>query len=76
MTGIYCISLFYALNLIELEVLKAYIKTHLKICFIQLLNLLVCILILFDKRLNKNLYLHVNYQDFNNLIIINWYLIL
>lgn len=61
----------YTFNSIELKTLKTYIKTHLKTEFIKLFKFLVCGPILFDKKLDKNLYLYVNYQGLNNLTIKN-----
>lgn len=43
-------GLIYTLSLVELEVLKAYIKIHLKLGFIQLFKSLVCAPIFFDKK--------------------------
>ena len=65
----------YSLGLVELETLKAYIETHLKTGFIRPSKSLASILILFDKKLDGNLCLCVNYQGFNNLIIKNRYLL-
>ena len=61
----------YSLELIELEILKTYIKTNLANSFIWPSKFLTRVLILFDKKLDRNLYLCVNYQDFNNIIIKN-----
>ncbi len=63
----------YALSLVELETLKIYIKTYLKTGFIWPSKSLIGTSILFDKNLDKSLYLYINYQGFNNLIIKNRY---
>lgn len=49
--------------------LKAYIETHLKTEFIWLSKFSASIHIFFDKMLNKNLNLCIDYQVPNNLII-------
>ncbi len=64
----------YALSPVELETLKAYIKTHLKTRFIQPSKSPTGASILFDKKLDDHPCLCVNYQGLNNLIIKNWYL--
>lgn len=51
----------YVFYLIELEILKSYIINHLKSRFIQSFKYLTNILIFFDKRLNSNRYLYINY---------------
>ena len=61
----------YSLDLIELEILKTYIETHLKTGFIWLSKSLTSILILFDKKIDNSLYLCVNYQGLNNFTIKN-----
>ena len=65
----------YALSPVELETLKAYIKTHLKTGFIRLSKSLIDAPILFDKKLDGNFCLYMDYQSLNNLIIKNWYLL-
>lgn len=45
----------YNLGLIELEILKIYIKTHLKIGFIKLFKFSANTFILFDKKLDGSL---------------------
>ncbi len=65
----------YAFSLVELETLKAYIKTHLKTGFIWPFKSLAGTSIFFDKKLDRSLCLCVNYQGLNNLIIKNWYLL-
>ena len=54
-------SPIYSLGPIELEMLKAYIKTYLKIRFIRPSKLPEGIPILFDKKLVGSPYLCVNY---------------
>ena len=51
----------YALSCIKLEMLKTYIKTHLKTGFIQPSKFLARASILFDKKPNGSLCLHINY---------------
>lgn len=69
-------KLIYILRLIKLETLKICIKTHLKIGFIQSSNSSTDTLILFDKKPDKNLWLYIDYQGLNNLIIKKQYLVL
>ncbi len=66
----------YALNLVELETLKASIKTHLKIRFIRPSKSPASAPILFDKKPDDSLHLCVNYRGLNNLTIKNRYHIL
>lgn len=61
----------HSLDLAELEMLKAYIETHLKTRFIQLSKPTVSILIFFYKKPKGNLSLFVNYQGFNNFTVKN-----
>ena len=61
----------YAFNLVELEILKAYIKTYFKTGFIQPFKYPKDAPIFLDKKFNRSLHLYVNYQDFNNLMIKN-----
>lgn len=63
----------YALRLVELEILKAYLKTHPKTGFIKLSTSLIDTFILFDTKLNYSFHQYVNYQDLNNLKMKNWY---
>ena len=58
---------------IELKILKTYIKTNLANSFILFLMLPTSIFILFVQKLDNNLQLYIDYQDFNNFIIKNWY---
>ena len=63
----------YSLGPVELETLKTYIETNLANSFIKPSKSPARALILFDKKLNKNLWLCVDYRGFNNLIIQNQY---
>ncbi len=63
----------YALNPLELETLKAYIKTHLKTGFIWPFKSPAGAPIFFNKKPDGSFYLCVNYQGLNNLTIKNWY---
>ena len=63
----------YSLRLVELEILKTYIKTNLVNNFIWLSKSPTGALILFDRKLDKSLYFCVDYQGFNNLTIKNQY---
>ena len=64
-----------SLGLIELEILKTYIKTYLKSKFIRLFQSSASVSILFDKKLDGSFHPCINYQGFNNLIIKNRYLL-
>lgn len=63
--------LIYALSLVELETLKAYIKTHLKTGFIHSFKFLASALIFFNKKSNRSLQFDVDYQCLNKLIMKN-----
>ncbi len=63
----------YALSPVELETQKAYIKTHLKTGFIQPSKSSTGAPILFDKKLDGNLHLCVDYWGLDNLTIKNRY---
>ena len=65
----------YNLGPMELETLKTYIKTHLKIRFIWHFNSPVCAPILFDKKADGSFELCFKYWGLNNLTIKNWYLL-
>ena len=67
--------LIYSLRSVELETLKTYIKTNLANGFIQPFKCSARALILFDRKLDRNLRLCVDYGDFNNLTIKNQYLL-
>lgn len=66
-------GLTYSLGLVELEILKTYIKTYLKTGFIWQFKSLAGVSIIFDKKPNGNLRLFVNYSNLNNLTIKNQY---
>ena len=57
----------------ELEILKAYIETHLKTGFIQHSKTPTGALLFFDKKWDGSLWLCVDYWGLNNLTIKNWY---
>ena len=61
----------YSLRLVELKTLKTYIKTHVKTGFIWPFKFSAGGSLLFDKKLDDSLWLCVNYQSLNNLIIKN-----
>ena len=61
----------YTLSLIELGILKAYIKTYLKTEFFRLSRSSVDAPIFFDKKLYSSFYLWVDYLDLNYLIMKN-----
>ncbi len=63
----------YALSPVELETLKAYIKTHLKTGIIQPSKSPTGAPILSDKKPDGSLRLYVDYRGLNNLTIKNWY---
>ena len=69
-------KLIYSPSPVELEILKTYIKTHLKKGFIRPSKPLVSIFILFDKKLDGSFCLNIYYWDFNNLKIKNRYFLL
>ena len=64
-----------SLGPVELETLKTYIKINLANGFIHLFKSPVGAPILFDKKPDKNLYLCIDYQNFNNITIKNRYLL-
>ena len=63
----------YALTLLELEILKTYIETHLKPGFIRPFKSPTGAFILFDKKLDGSVCLYVDYWGLNNLTIKNCY---
>ena len=65
----------YSLKPVELETLKAYIKTNLVNGFIRPFKSPADTTILFDRKLGKSLHLCVNYKGLNNLTIKNQYLL-
>ena len=68
-------ELIYSLGLIELEILKIYIKTNLANSFIWPLKSPAGILILFVGKPDNSFCLCVNYRGLNNLTIKNRYLL-
>lgn len=65
----------YAFSLVELETLKAYIKTYQKIRLIQPFKFPASAPIFFIKKPDGSFCLYVNYQNLNNLTIKNRYLL-
>ena len=65
----------YSLGPMELETLKIYIETHLKIGFIRPSKFLIGAHILFDKKPDSSFCLFVDYRDLNNLSIKKYYLL-
>ena len=65
----------YSLDLIELEMLKTYIKANLASGFIRLFNSSVGTQILFIQKKTGRFCLCINYRGLNNLIIKNCYLL-
>ena len=63
----------YSLEPVELETLKAYIKTNLANKFIRPSESPVGTPILFDRKLDGSLQLCVNYQGLNNFTSKSWY---
>lgn len=63
----------YSLELVELKILKTYMKTNLANSFIRPFRLSVRALIFFVYKHNKSLQLCINYQSLNNLTIKNQY---
>ena len=61
----------YSLNLIELKILKIYIKINLANNFIRLFKYPTGIPILFDRKLDKSLYFCMDYWGLNNITINN-----
>lgn len=61
----------YSLSPIELEILKTYIKIHLKTGFIRSFNYSASAFIIFDKKPDGSFCLYINYQGLNNLTIEN-----
>lgn len=66
----------YSLESEKLKNLKTYIKINLVNGFIKPSKSSIDAVIIFIQKVNGSLHLYVNYQDFNNLIIKNQYLIL
>ena len=68
-------GLIFSLNLLELEILKAYIKNNLANGFIRPFKSPARVLIFFNKKPNGSQRLCINYWGLNNLIIKNKYLL-
>ncbi len=66
-------SSIYCLGLMELKILKAYIKNNLANNFIRPSKSLAGTFIFFDQKPDGNLRLYIDYQGFNNLTIKNKY---
>ena len=64
-------GLIYSLGPVELKTLKTYIKTNLANDFISSSNYPARAPILFDRKLDGNFRLCVDYWDFNNITIKN-----
>ena len=68
-------SSIYSLGPVELETLKTYIENNLANDFIRPFKFFAKPLIFFNKKSDKSLWLYIDYQGLNNLIIKNWYLL-
>ncbi len=66
-------NFIYNLRLMDLKIMKIYIKNNLLNGFIRPSQSLVWALIFFDKKSNNSLWLYIDYQGLNNLIIKNQY---
>lgn len=66
----------YNLSIVKLETFKTYIEINLTNKFIWPFKSSVKIPIFLIQKLDKSLYLYINYHNLNNLTIINWYLLL
>ena len=65
----------YSLGLVELEILKTYIKTNLANSLIWLPKTPAGATIFFVQKPNNSLHLYINYWGLNNFTIKNWYLL-
>ena len=63
----------YSLGAMELKTLKTYIEKNLANGFIRSSKSSAGAPILFDKKLDRSLRLHIDYWSLNNLTIKNWY---
>ena len=63
----------YSLSLVKLGILKTNIKNNLANGFIRPSKFFVVAFIFFDKKLDENLWLCIEYQGCNNLTIKNYY---
>ena len=61
----------YSLSLVELEMLKTYIKTNLANNFIRFSKFLAKALIFFDQKPNGSFCRYIDYRGFNNFTIKN-----
>ena len=61
---------------VEFKIFKTYIEINMTNNVIRTSKLPACALILFINKLNNSLCLCVNYQELNNLVIKNWYLLI
>ena len=61
----------YSLVPLKLEILKTFIETNLANGFIHLFKSLAGASILFNKKSDRNFWLYINCQDFNNITIKN-----
>lgn len=68
-------QLIHSLRLVELQALKAYIKTNLANGFIKPSMSSKSTPIIFDQKLDRFFQLCINYKSFNNLTIKNQYLL-
>ena len=68
-------SPIYSLELVELKILKIYIKDKLASNFIRPFKSSTGAPILFEKKKDGSLRLYINYREFNNLLIKNCYLL-
>lgn len=64
------------MDLVELETLKTYIKTHLETEFIQSFKSLSSTPIFFDQKPDGSFWLYINYWGLKNLNIKNQYVLL
>ena len=69
-------GLIYTLGLVKLEILNIYVKTNLANSFIRLSKSPTGTPILLDKKVDKSLWLCVDYWRLNNITIKNGYLLL
>lgn len=63
----------YNLEPVKFEILKTYIKINLVNGFIRVSKSPIGTLIFFVKKRNDKLWLYINYQDLNSLILKNWH---
>ncbi len=63
----------YNIDIVKWKMLKAYIINYLANKFIKPSKSLAKLLIFIDWKQNENLRIYIDYWDFNNFIIKNWY---